>query len=69
MHRTIICSFDWYGEYFSLLETSERIKLHNEELHNFCSSGIIIRVEIICETCIVYKERARKQENIRDKVN
>jgi len=59
-YRTIICSLVWYGKYFSLLETSERIKLHNEGLHNFYSSLVIIRVDIICETCIVYKERARK---------
>jgi len=68
LYRTIICSCVWNGKYFSLLETIERINLHNEDLYNFYSSRIAIWVDIICETSIIYKEMKRKQENIRDKV-
>ena len=53
LYRTVIFSCVWNGKYFSLLERSERIMLHNEDLHNFFSSRIVFRVDIICEAASV----------------
>jgi len=58
LYRTIICSCVWIGKYSSLLEKSERIKLRNEDFYNFYSSRIAVRVDITCETCIIYEEKA-----------